>query len=93
MEEPQQKRKMLEYKWVIIAICFLMMFTSLGFCSSNKSLYTFAITEALGIPRSVFSINDSFRFITTSIVNIFFGETKISTKALVFHTPLPRMYL
>ena len=32
-----------------------------------------AITEALGIKRSLFSINDSFRYVSTSIVNLFFG--------------------
>ena len=91
MEQPQQKRKRLDYKWIIVALCFLMMFTCLGFCSSNKSLYTFALTEALGIPRSVFSINDSFRFITTAIVNIFFGVLvqKYGTKKLINHTNVP----
>ncbi|MBE6961709.1 MAG: MFS transporter [Ruminococcaceae bacterium] len=65
--------KKLEYKWVILAACFLMVFVCLGFCSSNKGLYLSAITGALGIPRSLFSINDSCRFITTAIINLFFG--------------------
>ncbi len=61
------------YKWVVISACFLMIFTCLGFGSSTKPLMLKPITEALGIERSLFSINDSFRYITTSIVNIFFG--------------------
>ena len=61
------------YKWVIAAISFLMVATSLGFCSGNKSLYLKAITEALGIERRYFSISDSFRYITTAVLNLFFG--------------------
>lgn len=81
----QQTRKKLDYKWIIIALCFIMVFTCLGFCHSNRGLYTFAITEALGIKRSVFSLNDSFRFVTTAIVNIFFGSMvqKYGTKKLI----------
>lgn len=67
------KRK-LDYKWVIFCTCILMVFVCLGFCSSNKGLYLSAITGALGIPRSLFSINDSCRFITTAIINLFFGS-------------------
>ena len=83
MEESQTRKT--DYKWVIIALCFTMVFTCLGFCSSNKSLYTFAITEALDIPRSAFSLNDSCRFITTAIVNMFFGSlvSKFGTKKLI----------
>jgi MFS family permease len=49
------------------------VFTALGFCSSNKGLYLSAITEALGIKRSLFSINDSIRYISSSLVNLAFG--------------------
>lgn len=61
------------YSWVIVGISFLMVCVVLGFCSSSKSLYISAITEALGISRSAFSINDSCRFIATAVVNLFFG--------------------
>ena len=47
------------YRWVIIGAMFLMVFICLGFCSSNKGLYLSAITEALDIKRSLFSVNDS----------------------------------
>lgn len=67
-----EKRKF-EYKWVIFAVSILMVLTSLGFCSSSKDLYLSAITEALGIERSGFSLNDSIRFISTAVVNLFFG--------------------
>jgi MFS family permease len=83
MEESQTRKA--DYKWVIVVLCFMMVFVCLGFCSSNKSLYTFAITGALGIPRSSFSLNDSCRFITTAIVNMFFGSlvSKFGTKKLI----------
>lgn len=70
--------------WVI-AGCFCMIFVCLGFCSSNKSIYLMAITEALGIKRSLFSINDSFRFVSTAVVNLFFGVLiqKFGAKKLV----------
>lgn len=69
----QLGKKKIGYEWVIIVTCFIMEFVALGFCSSNKSLYLGAITEALGISRSLFSINDSVRFLTTAVVNLFFG--------------------
>lgn len=69
----EKKKFALEYKWIIVSASFLMVFVCLGFCSSNKSLYLSAITEALGIKRSVFSINDSCRFLATAVVNLFFG--------------------
>lgn len=65
--------KKLNYKWVIVALCFLMTFITLGFCSSTKSLFIGPITEHLGIERGIFSINDSLRFIATAVINIFFG--------------------
>ena len=72
--EPAKQPKRFHYAWIIFAICFLSVFTSLGFCSSPKSLFLAAITEDLGIPRSLFSIGNSCRFITTAIINLFFGR-------------------
>ena len=66
------KRK-LAYKWVILVVCFLMVFVCLGFCSGTKSLYLGAITQYLDIPRSLFSINDTCRFVSSAIINLFFG--------------------
>lgn len=68
------KQKKLNWAGIlVVAACFCMGFVCLGFCSSNKSLYLGAITEALGIKRSLFSINDSCRYVSTAIVNLFFG--------------------
>lgn len=79
------KSKKLEYKWVILAVCFLMVFICLGFCSSNKGRYLGPITAALGIKRSLFSINDTFRFGISALVNLFFGAlvAKFGVRKLV----------
>jgi MFS family permease len=58
----------------VFSACFLMVFIALGFCSSNKGLYLAAITEDMGIARSLFSFNDSCRFIVTAVMNLFFGR-------------------
>ena len=73
------------YRWVIVGASFLMVFVCLGFCSSSKSLYLAAITEALDIKRSLFSINDSCRYIATAVVNLFFGAlcAKFGRKRLI----------
>lgn len=77
--------KRLDYKWVILAMCFMMEFVCLGFCSSNPGLYTGAVTEALGIPRSLYSIGTSIRYIVQVIVALFFGPLiqKFGLKKLV----------
>ncbi len=74
-----------DYTWVIVAICFLSVCISLGFCSGGRTMYLTAITEALNIKRSAFSLNDTFRYVTTTIVNLFFGllVNKFGTKKLM----------
>lgn len=74
MENLNKQKRKLDYKWVVIASCFLMVFTCLGFCSSTKSLFIGPITENLGVERSIYSFNDSLRFIATAVVNLFFGS-------------------
>ncbi len=73
------------YKWIIAAVCFLMTFTVLGFCSSSKSVYITAITDALDIKRSVYSLSDTFRYITTTVLNLFFGVivAKVGPRKLI----------
>ena len=83
--QPASKKRIF-YGWFVFAACFLMVFTCLGFCSSPRSLYLAAITEDLGIPRSLFSMNDSCRFIATAVANFFFGFliAKFGARKLVF---------
>lgn len=69
-----RQTKRFHYAWVIFGVCFLSVFSALGFNSSPKGYYLSAITDDLGIPRSLFSLGNSFRFVTTSILNLFFGK-------------------
>ncbi|MBE7043876.1 MAG: MFS transporter, partial [Ruminococcaceae bacterium] len=66
-------KKNFDYKWVILIICFFMEFLCLGFCSSNVGLYTAAVTEALNIKRSLYSLTTSIRYIVQVIVALYFG--------------------
>lgn len=67
------KKGNLDYKWVILVVCFLMEFICLGFCSSNDGLYLTAVTKALDIPRTLYSITSSIRYIVQVVVALFFG--------------------
>ncbi|MBR6270784.1 MAG: MFS transporter [Lachnospiraceae bacterium] len=69
----ESKERKFEYKWVIMAVCILMIFTALGFCSSNKDLFLKPITQALGLDRAGFSLADTCRYIATAVVNLFFS--------------------
>lgn len=86
LTQPCKKRKKFDYKWIIVGLSFLMVMICLGFCSSPKSLYIAPVTKALGIDRGIFSINDSMRFITTAVINIFFGAliNRFGPKKLIF---------
>ena len=80
-----KKKKKLDYKWVVVGVCFALVMITLGFCSSTKSLYLDVVTANLGIDRSLFSLNDSFRYVANAIVNLFFGTLvyKFGTKKLM----------
>lgn len=61
------------YQWVIVACCFLMIFTVLGFASTPRKLYMAVVPEVLGIDYGPYSLTDSFRYIATAVTNLFFG--------------------
>lgn len=73
MEELKEKKKKFDYAWVIIAVSFLVVCTSLGFCSSGKTYYLTAITEALDIKRSLYFLTDTIRYGITTMLNLCFG--------------------
>ena len=85
MKQEDLKSQKFDYKWVIVALSFLMVMICLGFCSSPKSLFIAPVTAALGIDRGLFSVNDSMRFISTAVINIFFGSlvNRFGTKKLI----------
>jgi len=78
------KTRKLDYRWVVAAVCFLIIFTALGFCSSTKSLFLKPVTDKLEISRSLFSITDSIRHVTNAVLSLFFGSLvmKFGTKKL-----------
>ena len=65
--------KNIDYKWVVLVLCFLMEFLCLGFCSSNVGLYTKAVTEAMQIKRSVYSLTSSIRYVVQVITALYLG--------------------
>ena len=84
----EQKVKLTDkpfYKWVVIGLCFIMVMFCLGFCSSPYSWYINKIVPYLGVDESAYSIGKSIRFITTAVVNLFFGflVAKFGTKKLI----------
>ena len=88
-----QKNNRLDYKWVILVVCFFMEVICLGFCSSNVGLYTKAVTEALEIKRSVYSLTSSIRYAFQVVTALFFGSLinkfgikKMALSGLIFLT-------
>ena len=79
------KKIKLQYKWIIAAICFAIIFIGLGFGSSTKSLFPDEIAKAINVSRSEVSLGESFRYISTAVLNIFFGTliVKFGPKKLV----------
>ena len=69
----KEQAKKSVYRWVVFAACFLMVFVSLGFGSSTKGTYLTAVTNQLGLERAKFTVNDSMRYLTTALLNFFFG--------------------
>lgn len=61
------------YKIIIFIICFLSVGVGLGFLSGTKGLFLKPVTEALSIPRTLYSVQDSIRYIVSAAVNIFLG--------------------
>lgn len=55
-----------------IVLCFVMIFCGLGLWA-QKGLFLAPITEALNVSRTAYSFADTCRYVTTAIVNIFFG--------------------
>ena len=62
-----------------------MVMISLGFTSSTKSLFPDEIAKDLEVERSLVAIGESCRYITTAIVNLFFGflVVKFGPKKLI----------
>lgn len=73
MMEMQKTNRRFSYQWVIVGCCFLMVFTALGFGSTPRKLFMVAVPKALGLEYGPYSLGDTFRYVSTAIVNLFFG--------------------
>lgn len=60
-------------KYVTVILGTMMVMVTLGFVSSTKSLFPDEIARELGVSRSAVVVGESLRYISTSIVNVFFG--------------------
>ena len=81
-----RKKSRLDYKWVVLAVCFLMEFICLGFCSSNVGLFTVPVTDALHIDRLAYSYWSSIRYVVQVFVALYFGTlvNRFGIKKMVF---------
>ena len=80
------KKSRLDYKWVVLVVCFLMEFICLGFCSSNVGLFTVPVTDALHIDRLAYSYWSSIRYVVQVFVALYFGAlvNRFGIKKMVF---------
>lgn len=80
------KKSQLDYKWVMLVVCFWMEFICLGFCSSNMGLYTVPVTDALRIDRLTYTYWSSIRYIVQVLVALYFGTlvNRFGIKRMVF---------
>lgn len=80
------KKFRFDYKWVVLAVCFLMEFLCLGFCSSNMGLYTAPVTDALQIDRLDYSFWSSIRYAVQVVMALFFGiiVNRFGIKKMIF---------
>ena len=85
METVETKQRKFDYTWVIVALCFISVMCSLGLCSSGRTMYLTAITDALDIKRGAFSISLTLRYIATTVLNLFLGTliNKFGSKKLI----------
>jgi MFS family permease len=62
------------YTWVIVGVSFFLVLITQGFAAGYRGLYLAAVTDGLQIPRSLFSISESCRFVADALVSVFFGR-------------------
>lgn len=81
----QTKKVSPAYKWVIAAVCFITVLIALGLCSSSKGLFLAPVTNELGIARGLYSVTDTIRYATTSLINLVFAALvmKLGTKRMM----------
>ena len=73
------------YKWVIAAACFLLVFVCDGFACGYRGLFLTAVSDGLGVKRTLVSLGESFRSATGAVTSLFFGVLvcKFSPRKLI----------
>ena len=73
------------YKWVIAALCFLTFSVAIGFFYNTLSLFLKPVTEALGIPRSLYAASSLASTAASVVIGVFFGRivARFRTKTLI----------
>jgi len=75
----------LSYKWIIAAACFGMVFICDGFAAGYRGLFLTAVSDGLGIKRTLVAIGESCRFLAGAGVSVFYGPltARFSAKRLI----------
>ena len=73
------------YAWIIVALCFLMTFTCLGFGSSTNQLFVKSVSEHLQVSRGAYSVIQTLRHVINCVISFFFGffVLKLGAKRLI----------
>lgn len=70
------ENKGLSYRWVIAAACFGMIFICDGFAAGYRGLFLTAVSNGLGVKRTLVSVSESCRFLASALVSIFYGTLR-----------------
>lgn len=66
----------LSYKWIIAAACFGMIFICDGFAAGYRGLFLTAVSDGLGVKRTLIAVGESCRFLASALVSIFYGRLR-----------------
>ena len=69
------------YRWVIAAACFGMIFICDGFAAGYRGLFLTAVSNGLGVKRTLVSVSESCRFLASALVSIFYGTLRAKFSA------------
>ena len=76
--------KKFHYGWIVAAVCFIMVFFSLGLFNLTFGLYQVPVTQSTSLSRAQFSTVITFRMIVSAVICFFFGaiNRRISLRKL-----------
>jgi len=73
------------YKWIIAAACFGMVFLCDGFAGGYRGLFLTAVSDGLGIRRTLVAVGESCRFLAGVGIGVFYGPltARFSARKLI----------